>query len=108
MFLSSLPLFGVVTAFGTAPNASIGTFQVEEVVRDLSIPNIVHNNNSNRSFWRQENIQRGDTIAAILTRLQVNNQDKLAFLRAARDSQAMRKLMPGKLFMHKQRLKVSC
>lgn len=86
----------MVTAFGTAPNASIGTFQVEEVVRDLSIPNIVHNNNSNRSFWRQENIQRGDTIAAILTRLQVNNQDKLAFLRAARDSQAMRKLMPGK------------
>ncbi len=94
--LSSLPLFGVVTAFGTAPNTYIETFQVEEVVRDLSIPNIVYNNNSNRNFWHQENIQRGDTIAAILTRLQVNNQNKSAFLRAARNSQAMRKLIPGK------------
>lgn len=94
--LSSLPLFGVVTAFGTAPNTSTETFQVEEVVRDLTIPNIVHNTNPNRNFWRQENIQRGDTIAAILTRLQVNDQDKSAFLRAARDSQAMRRLMPGK------------
>ncbi len=94
--LSSLPLFGVVTAFGTAPNTSTQAFQVEEVVRDLSIPNIVHNINPNRNFWHQENIQRGDTIAAILTRLHVNNQDKTAFLRAARDSQAMRRLMPGK------------
>ncbi|MDH5552386.1 MAG: peptidoglycan DD-metalloendopeptidase family protein [Nitrosomonas sp.] len=94
--LSSFPLFGVVTAFGTAPHTSIEAFQVEEVVRDLSIPNIVHNNNPNRNFWNQENIQRGDTIAAILTRLHVNDQDKSAFLRAARDSQAMRRLMPGK------------
>ena len=94
--LSSFPLFGVVTAFGTAPNTSMGAFQVEEVVRDLSIPDIVHNNNPNRNFWHQENIQRGDTIAAILTRLHVNDQDKSAFLRAARDSQAMRRLMPGK------------
>lgn len=94
--LSSFPLFGVVTAFGTAPNTSTEAFQIEEVVRDLSIPNIVHNNNPNRNFWHQENIQRGDTIAAILTRLHVNDQDKSAFLRAARDSQAMRRLMPGK------------
>ena len=94
--LSSFPLFGVVTAFGTAPNTSMEAFQVEEVVRDLTIPNIVHNANPNLNFWHQENIQRGDTIAAILTRLQVNDQDKSAFLRAARDSQAMRRLMPGK------------
>lgn len=94
--LSSLPLFGVVTAFGIAPATSLETVQVEEVIRDLSIPDIVHDSNPNQTFWHQENIQRGDTIAAILTRLHVNNQDKSAFLSAARESKAMRQLMPGK------------
>lgn len=93
--LSSLPLFGVVTAFGIAPATSLANVQVEEVIRDLSIPDIVHDSNPNQTFWHQENIQRGDTIAAILTRLQVNSNDRSSFLHAARESKAMRRLMPG-------------
>ena len=38
--LSSLPLFGIVTAFGIAPNTSLSNIPVEEVVRNLSIPAI--------------------------------------------------------------------
>jgi murein DD-endopeptidase MepM/ murein hydrolase activator NlpD len=94
--LSSIPLFGFVTAFGIAPNTSLNNISVEEVVRDLSIPDLLPETNENLTLWRQENIQRGDTITAILARLDVNAQDTADFLRSARESKAMRRLIPGK------------
>ncbi len=95
--LSSIPLFGIVTAFGIAPNTrSFEEIQVEEVVLDLSIPDVLSETQTNQTFWRQENIRRGDTIAAILNRLDVSNQDSFDFLQAARGSRAMRQLKPGK------------
>jgi len=95
--LSSIPLFGIVTAFGIAPNTrSFEEIQVEEVVLGLSIPDVLSETQTNQTFWRQENIRRGDTISAILNRLDVSNQDSLDFLQAARGSRAMRQLKPGK------------
>ncbi len=95
--LSSIPLFGIVTAFGIAPNTrSLEEIQVEEVILDLSIPDVLSETQTNHTFWRQENIRRGDTIAAILNRLDVSNQDSTEFLQAARGSRAMRQLKPGK------------
>lgn len=97
--LSSIPLFGIVTAFGIAPNSpSLKDIQVEEVVLDLdlSIPEALSEAQSNQTFWRQESIRRGDTIAAILNRLDISNQDSSDFLQAARTSRAMRQLKPGK------------
>ena len=91
--LSSIPLFGIVTAFGIAPKTpSFSEVQVEEVVLDLdlSIPEALSEAQTNQTFWRQENIRRGDTIAAILNRLDVSNQDSSDFLQAARSSRAMR------------------
>jgi murein DD-endopeptidase MepM/ murein hydrolase activator NlpD len=94
--LSSIPLFGIFTAFGIAPNSpSFGDVQVEEVVLDLSIPDVLAESQANQTFWRQENIRRGDTIASILNRLDVSNQDSTDFLQAARGSRAMRQLRPG-------------
>lgn len=95
--LSSIPLFGIVTAFGIAPNTrALEEIQVEEVILDLSIPDVLSETQTNHTFWRQENIRRGDTIAAILNRLDVSNQDSTDFLQAARGSRAMRQLKPGK------------
>ena len=94
--LSSIPLFGIVTAFGIAPNSpSFEEVQVEEVVLDLSIPDVLPETQTNQTFWHQENIRRGDTIAAILNRLDISNQDSIDFLQAARGSRAMRQLKPG-------------
>lgn len=94
--LSSIPLFGIVTAFGIAPNSpSFEEIQVEEVILDISIPEAIAETQANQTFWRQENIRRGDTIAAILNRLDVSNQDSTDFLQAARGSRAMRQLKPG-------------
>ncbi|MCP5274705.1 MAG: peptidoglycan DD-metalloendopeptidase family protein [Burkholderiales bacterium] len=98
--LSTVPLFGFVTAFGIAPNTPyLHDVQIEEVVRDLYLPEVLPEleSSTDQSFWRQESIRRGDTIAAILDRLDVSHQDKIDFLRAARDSRAMRQLRPGKI-----------
>jgi murein DD-endopeptidase MepM/ murein hydrolase activator NlpD len=94
--LSSIPLFGIVTAFGIAPNSPVfEEIQVEEVVLDLPIAEVTAETQNNQTFWRQESIRRGDTIAAILNRLDVSDQDSTDFLQAARGSRAMRQLKPG-------------
>ncbi|MEQ1720060.1 MAG: peptidoglycan DD-metalloendopeptidase family protein [Nitrosomonas sp.] len=95
--LSSIPLFGFVTAFGIAPNVpALENIQTEDVVLDLSIPDAIHEAPGNQIFWHQENIRRGDTISAILNRLDISNQDSSDFLQAARGSRVMRQLKPGK------------
>ncbi|MCP5242853.1 MAG: M23 family metallopeptidase [Burkholderiales bacterium] len=98
--LSTIPLFGFVTAFGIAPHSpSLHEVEIKEVVRDLYLPEVLPelDASSEQSFWRQETIRRGDTIAAILDRLDVDQHDKRDFLLAARDSRAMRQLQPGKI-----------
>lgn len=96
---STIPLFGFVTAFGIAPQStSYQQIPIEEVVRDLYLPDVMADvqADGDQPFWQQESIRRGDTVSAILDRLNVNPQDKVEFMRAARDSRAMRQLVPGK------------
>ncbi len=98
--LSTIPLFGFVTAFGIAPSAApLQEVHIKKVVRDLYLPEILPELESTTEnlFWRHETIRRGDTIAAILERLDINQQDKIDFMRTARDSRAMRQLRPGKI-----------
>ena len=98
--LSTIPLFSFVTAFGIAPNSSsFQGIQIKDIVRDVYLPEVIPDSRSasDQSFWQHETIRRGDTIAAILDRLNVNRQDKLDFLRSARNSRAMRQLNPGKI-----------
>lgn len=98
--LSTIPLLGFVTAFGIAPSKNLyQDIPIEEVVRDLYLPEIFPEleSDADQPFWQQESIRRGDTASAILDRLDVNPQDKVEFMRAARDSRAMRQLVPGKM-----------
>lgn len=97
ILLSSFPLFGMVTAFGIAPDTSLEDLPVEEVILGLELPEILPVSDANMTLWRQESIQRGDTIATLLSRLEVNNHDAANFLRDARDVKAMHQLVPGKI-----------
>lgn len=94
--LASLPLFGMVAAFGIAPDTSLKDVPVQQVVFNLDLPEISQAADPNMTFWRQERIQRGDTVAALLSRLEVNNLDTANFLRDARNVKAMHQLVPGK------------
>ena len=96
VMLCSLPLFGMVAAFGIAPDTSLKDVPVQQVVLNLDLPEIFQAADPNMTFWRQERIQRGDTVAALLSRLEVNNRDTVNFLRDARNVKAMHQLVPGK------------
>ena len=97
ILLSSFPLFGMVAAFGIAPDTSIEGLPVEDVVLSLDLPEITPIPPVDMTFWRQESIQSGDTIATLLSRLGINSQDAAIFLRDARDVKAMHQLVPGRI-----------
>ena len=48
------------------------------------------------TFTREERIQRGDTVASLLARLQVNDPEALQLLRNNQQAKALRQLVPGK------------
>lgn len=95
--LSSLPLFGMVTAFGIVPDASLQEIPNQKIVRTLPLPEKFTSSDPEMTFWHQESIRRGDTIAAILTRLEINQTDKSLFLDAVRGSRAINQLKPGEI-----------
>ncbi len=93
--LSALPLFGIVAAFGIAPDTSTRQVQVQTVIENIELPaNDGHDLAT--TFWREEKIQRGDTISALLERLDISNEEIVAFLRSSKDSKGIRQLIPGR------------
>lgn len=101
ILLSSFPLFGMMAAFGIAPDTSVEELPIEQVVLSLELPETHLASEVDMTFWRQERIQRGDTIATLLSRLNVNTQDATGFLRDTRDIKAVHQLVAGKT-MHAQ------
>lgn len=93
---STLPLFGVVAAFGIAPDTDVQHIPAHTVVASLALPNATFTSNENQTFWREERIQRGDTVAGLLSRLDVNSEDIQSFLSEAKHAQALHQLKPGK------------
>ena len=96
IILSSIPLFGMVAAFGIVPNTSLDNIPVQKIVLELSLPNIPQANDANIKLWRQERIQRNDSVASLLARLKISNQEMTNFLHDARNIKIMRRLVPGK------------
>ena len=96
VIISSIPLFGVVAAFGIVHDTPVENIPIQKIVLDLSLPDIPKTNNAKMILWQQESIQRKDSVASLLTRLKINNADKLRFLHDARNIKTMRRLVPGK------------
>src|SRR5688572_24120705 len=64
-----LPFIGVVTAFGIAPDTVTDPPTQTPVVLELALPAPRSGNVPAEGYWREERIQRGDTLAALLARL---------------------------------------
>jgi murein DD-endopeptidase MepM/ murein hydrolase activator NlpD len=94
---TAIPFLGVVAAFGTAPDTDFRNISIQTVVEPLSLPISSIDSNLTRSFWREERIQKGDSVASLLARLNVNDEDTQIFLRDIRQAPALRQLKPGKL-----------
>lgn len=91
-----VPGFGVVGAFGIAPDTMQEPVAVAHVVEELKLPPLAPASEGDLTFIREERIQRGDTVASVLARLQVEAADVLQLLRGDKQIRALHQLIPGK------------
>jgi murein DD-endopeptidase MepM/ murein hydrolase activator NlpD len=94
--LSTLPLFGIVAAFGIAPGTEVETLPVITVVEPLPLPRVEAAPALPVEFSREERVQRGDTIASLLARMEVEDLQALNALRNARGARSLYQLVPGR------------
>ena len=91
-----LPFFGVVAAFGIAPNTVTEPAVQTPVVLELALPAPLSGSVPAEGYWREERIQRGDTLPALLARLGAEDPEALQHLRSARSARALYQLVPGR------------
>jgi len=97
--VSALPFFGVVTAFGIMPQTSLDMVGLKTVSQELALPAIVKNKtaaDNTATFWRNERVQRGDTVAELLRRLNVDDEKASEYLRKDVAANSLRELNVGK------------
>lgn len=94
--ISAVPLFGVVAAFGTAPDTDTRDIQQEIIVEALDLPQAVPTDNGAFDFWREERIERGDTLGSLLIRLGVSGEEIPAALVASRESPNLVRMIAGR------------
>ena len=90
-------LFGMVAAFGTAPTSAEIVPMLHPVLENLGRPAIDPIDASADVYVREERIQRGDTVAALLARLGADGDETLAYLRSEPKADPIfRQMSPGK------------
>jgi murein DD-endopeptidase MepM/ murein hydrolase activator NlpD len=94
--LSALPLLAVVSAFGIIPQSEINFSFNQHITEEIVLPNPVGEENTQEIFWRTERVQRGDTIAEILRRLNVDDTAASEYLRTDKTAQSLSRLATGK------------
>ncbi len=106
--LSSLPLFGIFAAFGIAPSTLPINVSVTETSQEISLPEssapstLVTQENESNAIWHLDETQRGDTLSAVLDRLNVRNTQAIAYLRHAPEASALAtQLGPGRTLLSK-------
>jgi murein DD-endopeptidase MepM/ murein hydrolase activator NlpD len=94
--LSSLPLLGVVTAFGIMPQTDAMSREQKSIIEEITLPFTSAVAGNATTFWRNERIQRGDTIAELLLRLNVEDPAASDYLRKNKATESLRRLPVGK------------
>lgn len=93
--LSTLPLLGVVTAFGLVPQNDFDLASSRVAIEEIALPKIADPETTTSSYWRNERVQRGDTVAELLTRLSIEDATASDYLRKAAEGMSFRKLPVG-------------
>lgn len=92
-----LPFVGVVTAFGIAPDTVTETVERSHVVENLTLPTtLLVTEREAQTYWREERVQRGDTLPRILSRLKVHDDYALDMLKFMPEAQPLFQLTPGR------------
>jgi len=94
--VAALCLCGVA-AFGLAPNTTLETVPTRDVARALPMPVLAAMPETDPArYWREERIQRGDTIGSVLSRLGIDDAAAMNFLRTDPAARPLYQLRPGK------------
>lgn len=93
---ASLPFFGMLTAYAvnTQAKEDIKPIAVNKVYERLASP-MTPKMDSNAHYWREEFVQKGDTLGALLNRLGVNSKEAQAFIYSNPISKDLLKLRAG-------------
>jgi murein DD-endopeptidase MepM/ murein hydrolase activator NlpD len=99
--LSLLPLSAAIAALAAAPAAlDLDRLQPQPIVEAVATPSIVDQVEEllqrRDAFVREARIERGDTLATLLARLDVRDDAALAFLRSDSRARPLVRLAPGR------------
>lgn len=92
--LSALPLLGVVTAFGLVPQNDFDLSSNKVDIENIAIPKAAVAGTV-ADYWRNERVQRGDTVDELLRRLSIDDPAASEFLRKSAEAASFRKLPVG-------------
>jgi murein DD-endopeptidase MepM/ murein hydrolase activator NlpD len=70
-----------VAAFGIAPESTLDVVPGPVVVSPLPVPDVRPLADASAPYWREERVQRGDTIGGLLARAGVDDPAAMSFLR---------------------------
>lgn len=97
--ISCLPLLGIATAFGLAPQTSTNNIDIQTIIEEVALPSL---NTSSAAaseqdvFWFAEVVHRDDTLGSLLKRLNIRSNDAIDFLRTNQDASGLAsQLKPG-------------
>src|SRR5437868_2847336 len=93
-----VPPLAVLTAFGIAPETSVGSLNPALVRETLDLPEtMAAPAQAPERFAAQERVMRGDTVAALFERLGVRDAKAVEFIKADPSGRALfRQLIPGR------------
>jgi murein DD-endopeptidase MepM/ murein hydrolase activator NlpD len=104
--VSSIPLFGIVAAFGIAPKELPLNVPAIEVIEDVALPApLVSADNAaeyTTPLWQVDQVRRDDTLSSLLDRINIRNPEAVAFLRQSPDARVLAtQLRPGRTILSK-------
>lgn len=91
-----LPFVGIMAAFGIAPDTITDTVERNNVVEQIALPALPASSDANESYWREARIERGDTIASVLQRLQIDDGSAAQVMQRSSEARALYRLIPGR------------
>ncbi len=93
--LAAIPLFGVAAAFGIAPGTETRPLELRTVIESIQIP-MSQAIDDGQHFVREERVARGDTVSAVLSRLDIRDPSAIEFIRNDRSMRPLHQLAPGR------------
>ena len=94
---AAVSALGVVTAFAVVPDEGNAPLQLQTIVERLATPDATILPSEQQAFLHEERVQRGETLASLITRLGINDREAFEFIRTNTLTQTIaRQLRPGK------------